>query len=197
MLLERDDVNPNLADTEYGRTPLSWAAHFGREGVVKLLLARKDVHTTTSDSTNQTPLSLARARGWNRIIHILHKRDTVNSGTADHAPRHPFSPPLAVGPNEPEPVSDPQDSLSDPANCDLPSTEQPTLHQPPPIPPQMKVDIRPNDPRSILAYTRPADRYFTIACLVCLLALLVYILPSSSPETFRLRKLLPSDVIRV
>ena len=38
VLLEREDVNPNQADTVYGRTPLLCATQHGREGVIKILL---------------------------------------------------------------------------------------------------------------------------------------------------------------
>jgi len=44
MLLERTNVNPDQPDTEYGRTPLSWATQTRHEGVVKMLLERKHVH---------------------------------------------------------------------------------------------------------------------------------------------------------
>jgi ankyrin repeat protein len=64
MLLERKDVNPNQADTEYGRTPLSWAAENGHEGVVKMLLERKDVNPNQADTEyGRTPLSWAAERG--------------------------------------------------------------------------------------------------------------------------------------
>jgi len=38
LLLRREDVNPNIPDTEYGRARLSWAAGSGRGGVVKLFV---------------------------------------------------------------------------------------------------------------------------------------------------------------
>jgi len=46
LLLGREDVNPDIPDTECGQTPLSWAAENGHEGIVKLLLGREDVNPT-------------------------------------------------------------------------------------------------------------------------------------------------------
>jgi len=40
MLLEQEDVNHDHVDTEYGPTPLSWAARNGHMGVVKMLFER-------------------------------------------------------------------------------------------------------------------------------------------------------------
>src|SRR5207302_5046852 len=44
ILIKRSDVNPNIADTKYGRTPLSWAAGNGHEGVVRVLLERNKIN---------------------------------------------------------------------------------------------------------------------------------------------------------
>ncbi|KAG0644262.1 hypothetical protein HOY80DRAFT_898660 [Tuber brumale] len=194
MLLERGDVNPDQPDTKYDRTPLSWAAESGYEGVVKMLLERNDVRTSTPDSTNQTSLSWALSKGHPRVVKMLCKRDSINSDTTDQVDRHPSPPPPATepnavdtpfrDPNELEPVSALKDSPPKPADHDQPPTEQSTLHQHPPIQTLEGADTRPNDAPSILAYTRPVDRYFTVACFVCLLAFLVYLLASSLPELF-------------
>ena len=48
MLLERNDVDPNIAD-KYGRTPLWQAVKKGRDGVVRILLERSDVDPNTAD----------------------------------------------------------------------------------------------------------------------------------------------------
>ncbi|KAG0132089.1 hypothetical protein HOY82DRAFT_558461 [Tuber indicum] len=194
MLLERGDVNPNHTDTEYGRTPLSWAAVRGHAPVVRTLLEREDVHPATPDRANQTPLSLALSNGYDRLAEIIRARGCANSNITDHVARHPSPPPPAIAasamdmpfrdPNELELISDPKASLSDPANSDLPSTEHPRLHQPTPTQPLRVVDTRPNDPRSILAHAGRVDRCFTIACFVCLLAFLIYIIPSSFGEIF-------------
>jgi len=44
LLLEREDSNPNTADTGLGRTLLVQAASGGHRGVVKLLLKREDLN---------------------------------------------------------------------------------------------------------------------------------------------------------
>ena len=49
LLLERDDVNPNIADTQLRRTPLSLAAQKGHEAVVRILLKRSDVDPNLPD----------------------------------------------------------------------------------------------------------------------------------------------------
>ena len=57
ILSEREDVNPNPADTEYGWAPLLWAAKKGHEGAVKVLLERQDVDPNQADTKyGWTPL---------------------------------------------------------------------------------------------------------------------------------------------
>jgi len=84
MLLEREDVNPNQADTFYGRTPLWWAAERGHEGIVKMFLERKDVNPNQA-ATNygQTLLSWAARRGDEGIVKMLLEREDVNPNQAD------------------------------------------------------------------------------------------------------------------
>ena len=50
LLLGERYVNPN-SSCRSGRTPLSWASENGHEGIVKLLLGRKDVNPETSTAT--------------------------------------------------------------------------------------------------------------------------------------------------
>ena len=72
MLLEREDVNPDQADTEYGRTPLSWAAWNGYTGVVKMLLEREEVNPDRADiKYSRTPLSWAAESGHEGVVKML------------------------------------------------------------------------------------------------------------------------------
>ena len=54
MLLQREDVDPDQAETKYGWTPLSLAAANRHKGIVKILFERKDVRTFMPDNMNQT-----------------------------------------------------------------------------------------------------------------------------------------------
>ena len=83
-------VNPN-STCNYGRTPLSWAASNGHEGIVKLLLGREDVSTDTSDTTyGQTPVSWAAENGHEGVVKLLLELKDVNPDSADKAGRTPL-----------------------------------------------------------------------------------------------------------
>ena len=55
ILLERGDVKSDLSDW-YGKTPLSYAAESGHDGIVKALQERGDVDSESSDEIPRTPL---------------------------------------------------------------------------------------------------------------------------------------------
>jgi len=84
ILLERNDINPNMADTKYGRTPLSWAAESGHSGVVRKLLERNDVNPNTADiQYGRAPLLWAAQKGHGEVVEMLLKRNEVNPNVAD------------------------------------------------------------------------------------------------------------------
>ena len=83
VLLEREDVEPDQADTKYGRTPLSWAAKNGHDGIVKILLEREDVNPNQLDTLyGQTPLSWAAKNGHEGIVNMLLKRENIQPDLA-------------------------------------------------------------------------------------------------------------------
>ena len=75
-------VNPN-SSSESGRTPLSWAAGKGHEGIVKLFLERKDVNPDVPDMYRSTPLSWAAEKSHEGIVKLLLGRQDVNPNTPD------------------------------------------------------------------------------------------------------------------
>ena len=75
-------VNPDSQSVS-GRTPLSWAAGNGHEGVVKLLLWRKDINPNSSFDFGQTPLLWAARNGHEGIVQLLLAQNNVNPNTSD------------------------------------------------------------------------------------------------------------------
>ena len=84
MFLGREDVNLDLADTEYGQTPLSWAAEGGHERIVKMLLEREGVNPDQPDTFyGQTPLLWAADNGHEGIVKMLLQQEGVNPNQPD------------------------------------------------------------------------------------------------------------------
>jgi len=70
ILLGREEVNSDEPDNR-GRTPLSFAAWYGYEKVVKILLMREEVNPDKPGNCGQTLLLPATRRGHNRVAALL------------------------------------------------------------------------------------------------------------------------------
>jgi len=98
MLLEQECVDPDCADFYNNRTPLSWAAMWGHEGVVKMLLERGDVNPNQTDTDkNWTPLSWAALRGDEGVVKMLLTRKDILIATLDKENQTPLSLALSKG----------------------------------------------------------------------------------------------------
>ncbi|KAM3077065.1 hypothetical protein ACMFMF_004980 [Clarireedia jacksonii] len=69
----RKDIELEARDSQYSRTPLSWAAIRGHEAVVKLLLER-GAKLEAKDRDSQTPLLWAAQRGHKAVVKLLLER---------------------------------------------------------------------------------------------------------------------------
>ena len=90
VLFRRKYVNPDRQDNS-GRTPLSWAAETGHEGVVKLLFEREDVNPDRSDNDSRTPLWKAANNGHEGVVKLLLEREDVNPDRPDNHGWTPLS----------------------------------------------------------------------------------------------------------
>jgi ankyrin repeat protein len=79
-LLERKDIQVNLAKTDGSRTtPLINACRRGHGNIVKLLLERKDIQINLSEVRNVfTPLMHACLRGKEDVVKLLLEREDIN-----------------------------------------------------------------------------------------------------------------------
>ena len=83
-------VNPDKRD-HHGKTPLMWAAEYGRDSVVKLLLRRKDISPDRSDNDGRTPLSWAAEYGRDGIVKLLLEREDVSPDKPDNDSTTPLA----------------------------------------------------------------------------------------------------------
>ena len=83
-LLEKGKWDLQATDFR-GNTVLLWAAKRGHEGVVRLLLERRDVYADMPDSEyGRTPLLWAAENGHEGVVRILFERSDVNPDKADN-----------------------------------------------------------------------------------------------------------------
>ena len=79
MLLERGDVNLDLADNEWSRTPLMWATVRGHKGVVKVFLEREVVNRNQANSVyGPIALYMAAAYGHAGVVKMILEREDIN-----------------------------------------------------------------------------------------------------------------------
>ena len=95
-LLGRWIVSPDTLD-EGIRTPLSYAAESGCEGIVRLLLKREDVDPSSLDGNLWTPLSYAAGSGHESVAKLFLERGDVNPNSSDKDHRTPLSYAAASG----------------------------------------------------------------------------------------------------
>jgi len=57
-----------------GSTPLSYAARYGKQTVVRLLLERDDIDMNLQDNDGRTPLSWAVESGYEAVAKLLQSR---------------------------------------------------------------------------------------------------------------------------
>ena len=66
-----------------GCTPLCWAAENGHEGVVELLLGRKDIDPSCPDRGDLTPLGCAAVEGHEGVVKLLLDREDIDPNRPD------------------------------------------------------------------------------------------------------------------
>ena len=97
LLLGRKAVNPNSANLAC-QTPLVAAAEDGLEGIVKLLLKRRDINTTTLNIYyRRILLSWAAKNGCEGTVKLLLERKNVNFDGSSKSGETPLSRIIEMG----------------------------------------------------------------------------------------------------
>ena len=204
MLLQRQDTNLDHPDTRFGGTPLVWAAVGAHEDVVKAILEWSAIPPAMPDNLNQKPQLWASSQGHDAVVRLLPEQGDPNSDTESRAVRNPPHPSaragecevemqltiglntdpadrigqpglLSPGSHGREPVLGPKNSSSMSHDGDPPATEP--------------LNLFPSSSMRPLKFSPPVvGRYWIIATFICLLALFVYLLPSSLLDPFSLQK---------
>jgi ankyrin repeat protein len=71
----------NGPDDIFGRTPLSWAAEKGNNGVVGLLLQKDGIDLNSKDNDGRTPLSWAAEKRNDSVMRLLLKEGAITLHT--------------------------------------------------------------------------------------------------------------------
>jgi hypothetical protein len=88
--LLKNGAEANAMDSD-ARTPLLWAARYGNEAVVRLLLGCKGIDVDSKDKNDQTPLSWAARNGHETVICLLLEHDDVKPDFRDMDGQTPLS----------------------------------------------------------------------------------------------------------
>ena len=92
MLQRTDQVGVDInAKNMYGETPLSYAANYGYEAIVKLLVEEDNVEADSKNIYGTTPLSLAASCGYKSIVKLLLQRERVEADSKNRYGRTPLS----------------------------------------------------------------------------------------------------------
>jgi ankyrin repeat protein len=91
-LLEAGNAEVDSEESEYGRTPLLWAARNGHKAVVKLLLETGRVMVDSKESEyGRTPLSWAAGNGHETVARLLLETGKAKVDSEDNDGRGPLS----------------------------------------------------------------------------------------------------------
>ena len=78
----------NMKD-DSNRTPLSWAAEYGHESIVQMLIETDDIAINASDKGRRTPLSWAAGTNQEAVVRLLIECDDINIDAKDMDGRTP------------------------------------------------------------------------------------------------------------
>jgi len=90
LIQGRSNAKPDIPDYQ-NRTPLSWAAGNGHQGVVTILLEEEGVHPDKPDKLGQTPFLWAARNGHEGVVQLLLEREDIAPDTPDQFGQTPLS----------------------------------------------------------------------------------------------------------
>jgi len=84
LLIETGQVDIEAKEKSTGRTPLSHAARFGNEPIVKALLGVSNVDLNSKDNEGITPLMWAAEYGHSKVVDLLLGDDRLHQDLEEH-----------------------------------------------------------------------------------------------------------------